>query len=120
MFHVLSLTSMKVQVRNLTKRFKLYPGPAARLCEWMTGGFWKRHTDFVALRDISFTVRGGEFFGILGPNGAGKSTLLKILCGVLMPSDGSYKVDGRVTSLLELGTGFNPELTGRENIINSS
>jgi lipopolysaccharide transport system ATP-binding protein len=109
----------KIQVRNLTKRFKLYPGPAARLGEWATGGLWKRHTDFTALDDISFEVQAGEFFGILGPNGAGKSTLLKLLTGVLVPTGGAYRIDGRVTSLLELGTGFNPELTGVANIFNS-
>src|SRR4051812_28102868 len=114
------MSALKVEVRNLTKRFKLYPGPAARLAEWMTLGSWKRHTDFTALSDISFNVRAGEFFGILGPNGAGKSTLLKVLTGVLMATEGYHRIDGRVTSLLELGTGFNPELTGKENILNSS
>src|SRR5438045_1908783 len=72
----------KVEVRNLTKRFKLYPGPAARLAEWATGGLVRRHNNFTALEKITFTVNAGEFFGILGPNGAGKSTLLKILTGV--------------------------------------
>lgn len=108
-----------VSARNLTKRFKCYSTPAARLVEWMSLGGIKRHSLFTALDDISLTVRKGEFFGIVGPNGSGKSTLLKILTGVLMPTSGSYEITGRVTSLLELGTGFNPELTGRENLINS-
>ena len=108
-----------VSVRNLTKRFKCYSTPAARLMEWLSLGGIKKHSLFTALDDISLSVCKGEFFGIVGPNGSGKSTLLKILTGVLMPTSGSYEITGRVTSLLELGTGFNPELTGRENLINS-
>ena len=108
-----------VRACNLTKRFKQYRTPAARLVEWMSLGYRKLHTLFTALDDINFTVKKGEFFGIIGPNGSGKSTLLKILTGVLVPTSGSYSISGRVTSLLELGTGFNPELTGRENLINS-
>lgn len=109
-----------VTVRNLTKRFKKYRSPLGRLMEWFSLGLLKRHTLFTALSDISFTVRRGEFFGVIGPNGSGKSTLLKLLTGVLVPSEGGFEINGRVTSLLELGTGFNPELTGRENLINSS
>jgi len=108
-----------VAVRALTKRFKQYPSPALRLLEWMSAGSLRYHTLFTALDDISFEVKKGEFFGIVGPNGSGKSTLLKILTGVLMPTQGSFTINGRVTSLLELGTGFNPELTGRQNIVNS-
>jgi len=108
-----------VCARNLCKRFKQYASPAARLVEWMSLGALQRHQNFTALEDISFTVRKGEFFGIIGPNGSGKSTLLKILTGVLVATSGSHQIAGRVTSLLELGTGFNPELTGRENLINS-
>src|SRR5207244_93163 len=62
-----SMSSVKVDVCNLTKRFKLYPGPTARLAEWLTLGTWKRHTDFTAVNDVTFSVRAGEFFGILGP-----------------------------------------------------
>ncbi|HEX4794516.1 MAG TPA: ABC transporter ATP-binding protein [Humisphaera sp.] len=108
-----------VAVRALTKRFKQYPSPALRLLEWMSAGWLRYHTLFTALDDISFEVKKGEFFGIVGPNGSGKSTLLKILTGVLMPTGGSFTIDGRVTSLLELGTGFNPDLSGRQNIVNS-
>src|SRR5436309_7342278 len=108
-----------VAARALTKRFKRYPSPAARLAEWLSFGTRTNHTEFTALEDISFEVKRGEFFGIVGPNGSGKSTLLKILTGVLMPTAGSFQITGRVTSLLELGTGFSPELTGRENLINS-
>lgn len=108
-----------VHVENLVKRFKQYRSPGLRLIEWMSFGKVRRHQVFTALDDINFTVRRGEFFGIIGPNGSGKSTLLKILTGVLMPTSGTFSVTGRVTSLLELGTGFNSELTGRENIVNS-
>jgi ABC-type polysaccharide/polyol phosphate transport system ATPase subunit len=108
-----------VAVRSLTKRFKQYPTPAARLAEWLSFGTLRRHSLFTALDDISFDVRKGEFFGIVGPNGSGKSTLLKVLTSILMPTSGSFSISGRVTSLLELGTGFNPELSGRENLINS-
>src|SRR5947209_18186911 len=108
-----------VTVGGITKQFKCYSTPAARLTEWLTLGAAKRHTLFTALDNISFNVKRGEFFGIVGPNGSGKSTLLKILTGVLMPTAGSFQITGRVTSLLELGTGFSPELTGRENLINS-
>ncbi|HSV16429.1 MAG TPA: ABC transporter ATP-binding protein [Tepidisphaeraceae bacterium] len=108
-----------VQARGLTKRFKHYPTPAARLSEWLSFGALHRHSLFTALDDLSFTIRRGEFFGIIGPNGSGKSTLLKVLTGVLMPTAGQFRVSGRITSLLELGTGFNPELSGRANLINS-
>ncbi|HZL33744.1 MAG TPA: ABC transporter ATP-binding protein [Tepidisphaeraceae bacterium] len=108
-----------VTVRNLSKRFKQYPTPASRLIEWSSLGLFQRHGVFTALHDISFIVRKGEFFGIIGANGSGKSTLLKVLTGILVPSSGNYAVSGRITSLLELGTGFNPELSGRENLINS-
>src|SRR6478609_882525 len=106
-----------VTVRGITKRFKCYSTPAARLAEWFSFGALQRHTLFTALDDISFKVNRGEFFGIVGPNGSGKSTLLKILTGGLMPTAGDFQITGRVTSLLELGTGFSPELTGRENLI---
>jgi ABC-type polysaccharide/polyol phosphate transport system ATPase subunit len=114
------MTPAKVEAHHLTKRFKMYRRASGRLLEWMTFGRWERHTPFTALDDISFTMRRGDFFGIIGPNGSGKSTLLKILTQVLWPTSGTFRIEGRVTSLLELGTGFNPELTGRENILNSS
>jgi ABC-type polysaccharide/polyol phosphate transport system ATPase subunit len=114
------MTPVKVEVAHLTKRFKIYRRASGRLIEWLSGGSAVRHDLFTALDDISFSMQQGEFFGIIGPNGSGKSTLLKILTRVLWPTAGRFRIDGRVTSLLELGTGFNPELTGRENIVNSA
>jgi len=109
-----------IAVRGLGKRFKIYANPWGRLTEWMTGGRAVRHQDFWALRDVSFTVRSRESLGIIGINGSGKSTLLKILSGAMHATEGTHSVQGRVLSLLELGTGLNPELTGRQNVINSS
>jgi ABC-type polysaccharide/polyol phosphate transport system ATPase subunit len=113
-----SHASAKVLVRceNLSKRFKIYGQPGHRLIEWLTFGRIQKHSDFWALRDFSLQVRQGECIGIIGPNGAGKSTLLKILSGTLYPTTGTFSVDGRVLSLLELGTGFNFELSGRQNV----
>ena len=109
-----------VSVDSLGKRFKLYASPADRLKEWLTLGRACRHTEFWALRDITFEVRAGECLGIIGVNGAGKTTLLKILSRALYPTEGVFDVRGRVASLLDLGTGFQPELTGRQNIFQSA
>jgi ABC-type polysaccharide/polyol phosphate transport system ATPase subunit len=103
-----------IKVEGVSKKFKLYRSPADRLKEII---FRKKyHKDFIALDDISFDVRAGETLGIIGQNGAGKSTLLKILSGIVIPDTGTIYVDGKVTGLLELGTGFNYEMTGLENI----
>lgn len=107
-----------IQVEQLAKRFKIYANPWDRAREWLMRRQY--HTEFWALRDISFELKAGEIFGIIGRNGAGKSTLLKILTGALMPTSGSFFIDGRVLSLLELGGGFNPELTGRQNLYHNS
>lgn len=103
-----------IRVTGISKRFKIYSSPADRLREV----FFRRsyHREFDALRDVSFEVGSGETLGIVGQNGAGKSTLLKILSGVLLPDTGTVEISGKVTGLLELGTGFNPELSGLENI----
>jgi len=105
-----------IKVENLTKVYHLYNKPQDRLKEALHPLRKSYHHDFYALRDISFEVKRGETVGIIGKNGAGKSTLLKIITGVLTPSEGNVSVHGKVASLLELGAGFNPEMTGIENI----
>ena len=104
-----------LRVSHVRKEFKLYSRPALRLKEILFRRSY--HTRHVALEDISFEVRSGETLGILGRNGAGKSTLLKILNGVLLPDGGEIDIKGRVTGLLELGTGFDGNLTGVQNIL---
>ncbi len=108
--------SVAISAQHLDKVYKLYDSPSSRLKEAMHPLRRKFHSDFHALRDLSFEINHGETMGILGANGSGKSTLLKILSGVLTPSTGSVLVNGTISALLELGAGFNPELTGLENI----
>jgi ABC-type polysaccharide/polyol phosphate transport system ATPase subunit len=105
-----------VRVTSLTKVYPLYKSPRDRLREALHPRRRKFHHDFYALRDVNFEVRKGETLGIIGQNGSGKSTLLSVISGVLTPSAGTVDVAGKISSLLELGTGFNPELTGMENI----
>ena len=109
-----------LQVNNLSKCFKIYANPWHRAREWLDWQKRSYHQPFWSLKDVSFEVRRGEFLGIIGENGAGKSTLLKIITGVLKPTSGSYQLNGKVLSLLELGTDFNPELSGRGNAIYSA
>jgi len=109
-----------LRVENLSKTFKIYPSAAGRVKEWLTFGRRSYHKNFVALENVSFEVRKGDFLGIIGPNGAGKSTLLKIITGVLEATSGTYKTTGKVLSLLELSGGMDADLTGRENIIRSA
>ncbi|BAF70504.1 ABC transporter ATP-binding protein [Nitratiruptor sp. SB155-2] len=101
-------------MRNLTKIYKLYKKPSDRLVEIFFKT--KKHRLFYANKDISFDLHQGETLGIIGVNGAGKSTLLKQIAGVISPTSGEIRSFGRITALLELGTGFNPEFSGRENI----
>ena len=103
-------------VQNVSKLYKLYRRPADRLREALP--FTKRqfHTDFWALRDIGFQVEKGETLALVGPNGSGKSTLLQIVAGILQPTRGRVVTRGRIAALLELGAGFNPEFSGRENV----
>jgi lipopolysaccharide transport system ATP-binding protein len=103
-----------IEVAGIHKRFKLYRKPQDRLIESLLRR--PRHHTHHALRGVSFRVASGETLGIIGRNGAGKSTLLKILMGVLLPDEGALHIDGKVTGLLELGTGFDSELSGMENI----
>jgi len=105
-----------IQVDNVSKYYKLYDRPLDRLKESLNPWGRKYHHEFAALRNISFEIRSGETVGILGKNGSGKSTLLKIITGIVTPSAGSVRVNGKVAALLELGAGFNPEFTGIENI----
>ncbi|MBY0577992.1 MAG: ATP-binding cassette domain-containing protein [Burkholderiales bacterium] len=105
-----------ISVQGLSKSYKLYNSKTDRGLDLFLPFGKPRHNDFHALSDISFTVEEGESIGIIGRNGSGKSTLLKILSGVLSPTAGNVQVSGKVASLLELGAGFNPELTGCENI----
>lgn len=105
-----------IKAENLSKVYKIFDRPIDRLKEALNP-FRKRYSkDFYALNNVSFEIKKGETVGIIGKNGAGKSTLLKIITGVLTPSSGSIQVNGRIASLLELGAGFNPEMTGIENI----
>lgn len=102
--------------KNISKVYKIYATQMDRMKEALHPLKKKYHKDFYALRDINFTIEPGEVVGIIGKNGSGKSTLLKILTDVLAPTSGTVSVVGRVSSLLELGAGFNPEMTGRDNI----
>lgn len=111
-----SSNDIAIKVSSLTKIYPLYNSPRDRLKESLHPFRKKFHDDFYALNDVSFEINKGETIGIIGQNGSGKSTLLKILSNVLTPSSGICCVNGTVSSLLELGTGFNPELSGIENV----
>lgn len=108
--------NIAIKVENLSKVYKLYNSHVDRLKESLSPFRKKYHHDFYALRDISLNIKKGESVGIIGHNGSGKSTLLKIITGVLTPTSGSVTVHGKISALLELGAGFNPELTGIENV----
>ncbi len=106
-----------VRVSRLSKAYRLYARPQDRLAEMLLAPFGRRCSrDFVALDDVSFELRRGTRLGLIGRNGSGKSTLLQILAGTLRPTGGEVTVQGRVAALLELGSGFNPEFSGRENV----
>ncbi len=105
-----------IQVNDLTKYYKLYDKSVNRVKEAVSLTRKKHHTDFMALGSVSFDIKKGETVGIIGRNGSGKSTLLKIITGVLTQSSGDVITNGRIAALLELGAGFNPEMSGLENI----
>ena len=116
--------NISIRVEDLGKCYQIYPNPATRLKQAVTNRFNaaigrtppKYFSEFWALRDIGFEVPRGEAFGVIGRNGSGKSTLLQLITGVLTPTQGSVQTRGRIAALLELGSGFNPEFSGRENV----
>src|SRR6204780_1817342 len=110
------MSEIAVDVRGVSKRFRLAHGRHNSLKERVIHGGRTPHEDFWALKDVSLVAREGETVGILGRNGSGKSTLLKCICGVLQPTSGEVVVRGKLAGLLELGAGFQQDLTGRENI----
>lgn len=110
------LVASVVEFSSVSKAYPIYASPADRLKEMFTFQRKRYHRDFWALRDISFSVGAGETFCILGENGSGKSTLLQLVAGILAPTSGSISVTGRTAALLELGSGFNPEFSGRDNV----
>jgi lipopolysaccharide transport system ATP-binding protein len=111
------LLTPALSVRSLSKRFELYERPVDRLKQTLWRGRRKFYRDFWALRDIAFSLAPGQALGVVGRNGSGKSTLLQIVAGTLTPTTGDVDTTGRVSALLELGSGFHPEVTGRENIL---
>jgi lipopolysaccharide transport system ATP-binding protein len=117
------MSDIAIKVENLSKKYIIGHGQSGSLRETLSnawqGAIGRQRTDeeeFWALRDINFEIKQGEAVGIIGRNGAGKSTLLKLLSKITYPTTGKITMNGRVSSLLEVGTGFHPELTGRENI----
>ncbi len=105
-----------ISVRGLTKAYRLFGHPGDRVKQFFSLGLKQYHSEFTALKDVSFDIKRGETVGIIGRNGSGKSTLLQLICGILKPTFGTVQVNGRISALLELGAGFNPEFTGRENV----
>lgn len=106
-----------VSLEGVSKRYRIFPSQKDHLKEMLSFGRRKTGHEFWALRDINLEIEPGTVLGILGRNGAGKSTLLKVASGVLQPTSGTVSVDGRLVALLQLGAGFNPEFTGRENVM---
>lgn len=103
-----------ISVSHVSKAYKQYPSQLTRFLEWI--GLGVLHKSINILNDISFTVNSGESVGIVGINGAGKSTLLKLIAGITKPTVGNVLLSGRVVALLELGLGFHPDFTGRQNV----
>ena len=120
----MSSNDISIRVQNISKCFQIYDTPRDRLKQFVAprlqslmGQVPKQYfREFWALKDVSFEIKRGETIGIVGHNGSGKSTLLQIICGTLSPTGGAIEANGRIAALLELGSGFNPEFTGRENV----
>ncbi|GIW74663.1 MAG: ABC transporter ATP-binding protein [Phycisphaerales bacterium] len=110
--------SWVIRCQGLGKRFKIYSNPWLRLAEWAALNRPKLHREFWAVRGVSFELQRGQCLGVIGRNGSGKSTLLKLITGVMIPTEGTSAIRGRVLSLIELGAGLNKELTGRQNVTN--
>ena len=113
---VSSTTEPVISFKNVSKSYAIYDAPSDRLKELLTLNQVKKHREFKALDQVNFSIAAGETFCIIGENGSGKSTLLQIIAGILQPTRGEAKVTGRVAALLELGSGFNPEFSGRDNV----
>jgi len=109
-------SDIAITVENLSKCYQIYDKPHQRLMQMLWRGRRNYYREFWALKDVSFSVAKGETVGIIGKNGSGKSTLLQLICGTLHPTAGDIETNGRIAALLELGSGFNPEFTGRENV----
>jgi ABC-type polysaccharide/polyol phosphate transport system ATPase subunit len=105
-----------IEVENVVKKFRRHRNRATSIKQFITGGRRNEYDDFVALDNVSFNVRRGEVFGVIGHNGSGKSTMLKCMAGIIRATSGDVRVYDRMSALLELGAGFHPELTGRENV----
>ena len=110
------MSSLAAAFSGVSKSYPIYRSPGDRLKEILTLHRKSFHEDFWALRDLTFEIRRGSTFCIIGENGSGKSTLLQILAGILQPTTGTVEVGGRIAALLELGSGFNPEFSGRDNV----
>jgi lipopolysaccharide transport system ATP-binding protein len=122
------MNDIAIQVSNLSKCYQIYDSPRDRLKQFVVPRLQRfarkaptqYFREFWALKDVSFEVKKGETVGIIGRNGSGKSTLLQMICGTLNPTSGSIQTHGRIAALLELGSGFNPEFTGRENVYSNA
>lgn len=109
-------SEVAISVSHASKVYRLYEKPSDRLWQLLWGRRRRYYREFSALTDVDFVLKKGEVMGVVGVNGAGKSTLLQLIAGTISPTSGSVKAQGRIAALLELGSGFNPEFTGRENI----